>query len=96
MWYCNNCKSEFSSPIRKETTFEDYYGVSHLFPDSHSIEILICPECKEDGYLEEMRECDYCGEWTKEDDLEDTDGCINGGIGYLCPQCIKDCEIREV
>lgn len=94
MWYCENCKEEFENPIEKEITFEEYYGVDHLFQDSHKTKIMVCPCCGSDGTLEEMRECDYCGEWTREDDLEDTEGAVNGGIGYLCPQCIQDCEVR--
>lgn len=93
MWYCENCKNEFEEPIKKEITFEEYYGVSNLFQDSHKTEILICPFCESDGTIEEMKECDYCGEWFKEDDLEDTEGAVNGGIGYLCEQCLQDCDI---
>lgn len=94
MWYCNNCKNEFEEPERKEITFEEYYGVDHLFPDSHKMTILVCPRCEEEGELEEMRECDRCGEWTRECDLEDTEGLVGGNVGYLCPDCINDCEVR--
>lgn len=95
MWYCDNCKNEFEEPARKEITFEEYYGVGHLFQDRNRTTIYVCPVCGEEGELEEMRECDQCGEWTRECDLEDTDGCVNGGIGYLCPQCIQDCEVGQ-
>ena len=94
MWYCNNCKSEFKEPKRIITTYETFFGVSSMFPDSNRLELLVCPNCDDDATdIEEMRECDQCGEWTRECDLEDTDGCVNGGIGYLCPQCIEDCEV---
>lgn len=95
MWYCENCKEEFEKPIEKEITFEEYYGVDHLFQSSHKTKIMVCPCCESDGTLEEMRECDYCGEWTRECDLEDTEGLVGGNIGYLCCQCIKDCDIGD-
>lgn len=93
MWYCLNCKSEIEKPLKRKTTFEAEYGVSHLFPTSHEIEILVCPVCKDDGCLEEMKKCDYCGEWNKEEDLTDTEGLTGGGVGVYCCQCIKDCDI---
>lgn len=93
MWYCENCKNEFEEPTRKEISFEEYYGVGHLFSSDHKTTIMVCPCCGSDGTLEEMKECDYCGEWNREEDLEDTDGLTGGGIGYLCPQCIRDCEV---
>ena len=92
MWYCNDCKSEFEEPQRTRESFEEFYGVSHLFPDNHYFIHETCPKCGSDE-IEEMRECDYCGEWNLEDDLEDTDGMANGSVGYLCPQCIIDCGI---
>ena len=93
MWYCKNCKTEFAEPEKRRECFEEFYGVSHLFQTSNYFEHLTCPECGEDC-IEEMQECDYCGEWNLSDNLEDTTEMINGGIGYLCPQCIKDCDIR--
>ncbi len=34
--------------------------------------------------------CDGCNEFENIDDLIDTEGFINGGIGLICPDCIKD------
>lgn len=92
MYYCNNCKSEFDEPERSNITFEEYYGVDHLFPDSHRMDILVCPHCGEDD-IEEMRECDRCGEYCLEDDLVDTEELAGGGIGYVCPDCARDCDL---
>lgn len=92
MWYCRTCKREFEEPEVERESFEMFYGVSHLFPTQNYFDHEICPLCGDDD-IEEMRECDYCEEWNLEDDLEDTEGMINGGIGYLCPQCMKDCGI---
>lgn len=95
MWYCDKCKNEFDEPERKEITFEEYYGVDHLFPNRNKTSILTCPFCGEEDEIEEMRECDQCGEWTRECDLEDSEGLVGGNIGYLCPQCIQDCEVGQ-
>jgi hypothetical protein len=92
MWLCNDCKNEFTEPKMRKTTFESEYGVSHLFPTSHECTIKECPVCGNDD-IEELKECDQCGEWFKEDELKDTDGAINGGCGYLCSQCIQDGDI---
>ena len=92
MWHCNDCKEEFTEPKMRKTTFESEFGVSHLFPTTHECTIKECPVCGSDD-IEEMQECDYCGEFNLEEDLEDTEGRANGGIGYLCPQCIQDCEV---
>ena len=43
---------------------------------------------------EELRKCDICDEWFSEDELEDTEGMINGSVGWCCEQCIEDRDIR--
>lgn len=95
MWICENCGEEFQEPILRKTTFETEFGVSHLFPTSHECTIKECPRCNSDD-IEEMRLCDICGEYCKEDDLEDTTEAVNGGVGYACPQCIQDCDIKFI
>ena len=40
-----------------------------------------------------MQKCDICGVEVEEDELYDTEGCVNGGVGYVCEQCVEDCEI---
>lgn len=92
MYYCNNCDEQFEEPKINKIIFEEYYGVSNLFPDRHKVDLEVCPNCGDDN-IEEMMTCDCCGEWNKQDDLEDTEGRANGGVGYLCPQCIEDCDI---
>ena len=39
MFYCNDCKNEFSEPIIIETTYEEYYGVSDKFMDNHKMSL---------------------------------------------------------
>jgi len=95
MYYCKNCYEEFEEPKYEKECFEDFYGVGNLFHDRHYFEKSLCPYCGEDDF-EEMKKCDVCEEWTKEDDLIDTDGLVGGGTGYVCPQCARDCEIGGV
>ena len=40
---------------------------------------------------DEMITCPLCGEETNE--LIDTEGLINGGIGLVCEQCLEDNDI---
>ena len=94
MYYCNNCKEEFEEPNRKNITFEEYYGVDHLFPNSNRMDILVCPNC-DDEDIEEMKTCDNCGEYCRFDDLTDTTEYAGGGIGDICPQCMIDCDLCE-
>lgn len=92
MYYCNECKKEFENLDDKRINFEVEYGISHLFQDSHYIDVKVCPSCKSIDY-EELKQCDQCEEWFNEDELEDTSEAIGGGCGYLCEQCLKDSDI---
>lgn len=85
MYKCNNCGSIIREPKRIVTTFEEYYGVSNLFPDSHRLELLVCPNCEEND-LEELTQCYECEEWFSEDELED----INGKL--ICRKCSGSIE----
>lgn len=92
MYVCNECQSIFENLDDKKINFELEYGVSHLFTDNHTMTVKVSPCCKTVDY-DELKECDYCGELFKENELEDTSEAINGGCGYLCEQCINDCDI---
>ena len=92
MYYCKNCYKEFEQPERKKECFEDFYGVSHLFHDRNYFDMLICPVCGSDD-IEEMQKCDRCEEYFLEDDLTDTEEMAGGGIGYLCLDCLNDCDL---
>lgn len=54
-----------------------------------------CPFCGSDD-VEEMKQCEMCEEYFKEDDLHDTEEYINGGCGYCCEQCIEDGDMVEI
>lgn len=89
MYYCEHCENVFDEPERKEITFEDFYGVDHLFSSSHRMTLSVCPGCGSED-IEEMQKCEICEEYFREDELFDTDEYINGGCGYCCQQCIDD------
>ena len=93
MYICNKCNKEFETPLKKEVTFEDYYGVSNLMTGRTHTTIEYCPYCKDDD-VEELVLCESCQEYCKEDELHDTEGMINGGIGYVCEQCMENFDIR--
>ena len=54
MLKCNNCYKEFYEAKETHTTYENFYGVSSLFGNSHRLIILTCPYCDS----EEIEEID--------------------------------------
>lgn len=56
MYKCEECERVFDEPEIEHTTYEYYYGVSDLFPDSHSMEIHKCPYCHEENSYFEISE----------------------------------------
>lgn len=56
MYKCNNCGYIFEETYRVMTTYEDYYGVSDLFPDSHMMILHLCPNCKDEDIEEYEKE----------------------------------------
>ena len=53
------------------------------------------PEYKAKGYtMEEFKaewsECPMCGELNLNEHMIDTEGRVNGGIGYVCESCVGD------
>lgn len=95
MYYCENCETKFEEPSKKNITYEDYYGVGNLFYDRHQMDILVCPFCNSED-IQEMQKCDVCEEYFLEDDLTDTEEAVNGGIGYLCDDCLEDCDVKFI
>lgn len=89
MYYCRDCKNEFDEVKQKRISFEDYYGVSVLFPDKHEMNLEICPHCGSEE-IEEMGTCDNCGYPCRDIDLTDTEELFGGGVGNLCPDCMRD------
>lgn len=53
----------------------------------------VCPECESKDF-EEAERCEMCGQWFNLDELVDTEGMVNGGIGYCCDDCCEDGDIR--
>lgn len=46
-------------------------------------------------YLDELQQCSICSEWVEVDNLVDTEGKLNGGIGQVCEDCARDCGVGE-
>ena len=91
MWQCNDCKKICEEPSKKSVCLEDFYGVGSEFSDSHYQVIPLCPYCKSEEVDEvEGDFCSMCGDFTSYNDLEDTEGLTNGGIGKICPDCWED------
>lgn len=93
MYYCNECGKTFGEPNTVETTYEDFYGVGHLFEDSNLLILETCPFCGEVNSFELMEYCDNCTELFKESDLvtcykENEDSELEY-VGTFCENCIK-------
>lgn len=88
MYKCNHCKEVFEKPKTIETTYEEEYGVSGLFPDSHQLKYDVCPHCGEDD-IEKAIECEECGEYFTKEELEVL--CD----GNICKKCFEEMEIEE-
>ena len=95
MFKCLNCDYEFEEPKRKEVLFETHFKVENLFGGRHKMDLLICPNCNSQD-IEELQKCDICHEYFLEDELVDTEGMLNGGVGYACEQCIEDGDIKYI
>lgn len=61
---CGNCRCTFDEPYEEHTTYESYYGVSSMFPNSHSMTLYLCPNCGSDdiGEIERPEYTPYRGE----------------------------------
>ena len=92
MYYCENCKNEFIEPKVEKTTYEEMCGVYGEFANHNELSLEFCPYCHSDDF-EEMKACDKCGEYCPDEYLTDTEEMVGGGIGYLCPDCLRDCEV---
>lgn len=68
----------------KKLSKEKLKEVVHEFVISETDLVL------EDWLYLTYKKCDVCGEWFKEEELEDTTEYINGGCGYCCQSCIED------
>lgn len=58
MYRCDNCRATFEEPDEEHTTYESYYGVSSLFPNSTSMTLYVCPYCGSDD-IEEIPKPSY-------------------------------------
>lgn len=64
MYRCS-CGAMFAEPDYLEVCYEDYYGVSSMFPNRNYGTFAVCPECGSDD-LEEIfcdEVCEDCSIW---------------------------------
>ena len=64
MWVCDNCGAMFDEPELEKDTYENYFGVSSMFTNSHSMTIEVCPSCGSEDIAS------YC------EDEDETEGAI--------------------
>lgn len=53
---CDNCGHICPTDelVQTKTTYEQYYGVAHLFPNHHTLYLYTCPNCggeEVNGYI---------------------------------------------
>lgn len=89
MFRCMRCDYEFEEPKRKEV------HISNIFMSEQTVNLLICPKCEFDD-IEELMVCNICHEYFLENELIDTEGMLNGSVGYCCEQCMEDCDIKDI
>lgn len=94
MLKCRSCNRIFEDDEVnvKRVCFEQEFGVSDLFDSRTYINIEVCPYCNDKDIIE-LEKCDCCEEYFEE--LYDTEGLINGSIGFVCEQCFKDSGVQE-
>lgn len=92
MYYCKNCKNEFIEPKVEKTTYEDFYEIGTMFLNKTEMTLEKCPHCDSDEF-ESMTECEQCGEYCRDCDLLDTEELAGGGIGFICYDCARNCDL---
>lgn len=93
MYYCMKCDSKFEEFKKVHTTYEEYYEIASDVMSRTPMTLYFCPCCGADSdYIEELSECDMCEGYYPECVLTDTEGFPNGGVGQVCPDCLKNME----
>jgi formylmethanofuran dehydrogenase subunit E len=54
---------------------------------------FVRPTSFEEFMLNSFIQCDNCKAWVYVEDLQDTEGKLNGSIGKVCLQCYEDLDI---
>lgn len=49
---CDNCSRKFDYPKEIVTTYENFVGVSNLFPTQTPMRLNVCPYCESEDYQE--------------------------------------------
>ena len=85
MYRCRDCGFLFEEPKKYS---EDRTPGGVFEGGSFIEEYMGCPRCSES--YDEVFECNCCSEYYFDEELTDTTGMINGGIGKVCEQCMED------
>lgn len=72
MYKCSECGRFFDEPNEVRTSYESYYGVSNLFPNSTPFVYGTCPHCNSESYEECHENAYYVEELLK--DIKKLDG----------------------
>lgn len=52
MYICEECGCVFDDPLRVNTTYESYYGVSDSFHSGTQMQLELCPNCRSEEHRE--------------------------------------------
>ena len=92
---CNNCNKIFpvEDAPKVYTSYESYYGVGSLFPNSTPLSYYVCPHCDDDN-LEDINvcECSSCSAITTEEDavsFKQEDFCLTCAIEIFSEYLIE-------
>lgn len=95
---CNNCGKIFleEDAPSVRTSYEDYYGVGHLFSYSTPLTYYVCPHCGDESLEDfEACECECCGKLVQEDDavlFKKENFCIECAIDILSKYALEILE----
>lgn len=91
MMKCRDCKATFNESKIKQTTYENYYGVSSEFLHNNPLNLAVCPYCESED-IEETLICEICEEEYFKDELHYA---YKGEEELrVCNECIKECEVE--
>lgn len=74
MFKCYECGATFSEPESYQERVGEYFGTPAY------VDRCCCPNCRHDEY-EEVHQCEICGEWFFDEELDDgiCEDCIDEG-----------------
>lgn len=80
MYRCEECGAVFAEPRRCYGEMLEHFG----FPCHETL--LTCPSCGGDSF-EEVVQCERCGVWLPDYEMEPWEDDANEDSGFLCEDC---------